>query len=250
MEESSSGSSALQRSTHYCVACQKRVCSNTVQVHRFPNNESLREIWISTIRQRVENWQWSQNSRICGNHFLPVDYGTGKDTNKWRKRKSSAKQKLNKDAVPSVFTPFAPRPTKFAFAEARSILATERDIVADEQPSIPHEEDEKESDTFTNLEDLSSRISSINLPPTIIQINDGSSLSFVKLNLSGKPSVEYCVKVDACLAFRIWFNNEDVLISDVLRDKRSSTAKISSFTAPFISFWKIIFLFRSLLINQ
>ena len=204
MEESSDGSSALQRNTHYCVACRKRVCSNTVQVHRFPNSEELRDIWISTIRQHVdvEDWKWSQNSRVCGNHFLPVDYGTGKDTNKWRKRKSSPKQKLNKDAVPSVFTPFAPRPTKFASAEARSVLATERGIVADEQPSIHHEEDEKGSDTFTNLDDLSSRISSINLPPTIIQINDGSSLSFVKLNLIGKPSVEYCVRVDGCLALK------------------------------------------------
>ena len=138
MAEGSGGSSALQRSTHYCVACQKRVCSDTVQVHRFPNNESLREIWISRIRQRVEveDWQWSQNSRICGNHFLPVDYGSvGSVKNKWRKRKSPAKPKLNKDAVPSVFTPFDPRPTNFASAEARSILETERDIGADEQPS-------------------------------------------------------------------------------------------------------------------
>ena len=124
MEESSDGSSALQRNTNYCVACRKRVCSNTVQVHWFPNSEELRDIWISTIRQHVnvEDWKWSQNSRVCGNHFLPVDYGTGKDTNKWRKRKSSAKQKLNKDAVPSVLTPFAPRPTRFASGEARSIL--------------------------------------------------------------------------------------------------------------------------------
>ena len=150
MAESSGGSS------HYCVACKKRV---TVRVHKLPSDESLREIWISRICQRVEveDWQLSQSSRICANHFLPSDYTNGKDANKWRKRKSPAKQLLKDDAVPSIFTLFTPRPTKFASAEARSNLEADRNIVADEQPSnIPDEqpsnipeEDEKESDHFT-----------------------------------------------------------------------------------------------------
>ena len=113
MAESSGGSS------HYCVACKKRV---TVRVHKLPCDESLREIWISRICQsvEVEDSQLSQKSRICANHFLPSDYKKSKDTNKWRKRTSPAKQQLKDDAVPSVFTSFTPRPTKFASAEARS----------------------------------------------------------------------------------------------------------------------------------
>ena len=37
--------------------------------HRFPKDEKSRAVWISQVRKGLANYEWSQETRVCSNHF-------------------------------------------------------------------------------------------------------------------------------------------------------------------------------------
>ena len=223
-------------STGYCVACKKRVDCNTVQLHRFPKDVNLKQVWISKLRRVVgDDWRCSDSSRVCSNHFLPTDYGR-KDSNKWRKSKSPGKPKLTREAVPSVFTTFTPRSTKYAAAECRAVQDEKKAVIAKEEQQasacealLQKERAEKE-DTFTTIQDLLLRIPCKILPASVEKIAQGNKISFVKLMLVDKPLIEYCVVLDESLSCKIWLRGDEVLLRGLLSDEKSKIDnKITSF---------------------
>lgn len=83
----------------------------TISFHRFPTDPNLREKWIRAIRR--DNWQPSNHSRICSDHFKESEYDLSSPFRKY----------LNKDAVPSVIRTFPPHlQASTSNSKARRIL--------------------------------------------------------------------------------------------------------------------------------
>ena len=234
MERSTDGA----YSTGYCIACKERVNLSEVQLHRFPAKSAQRTQWITRLKDQniiPEDWAWKEATRICGKHFLPTDYGHA-DSNKWRKLKNAPKKpRLNNAAVPSVFKKFVPRPTKFGSAAARVLneIATDEKlpvVVAEEMQEATCEDqrNDHDPDTFHNLEELASQLSSLTIPANIQTIRQNEKISFLKLSLIEKPFVEYCISLDSSLSSTVWVKGEKVPLKDILGDKKSTSKTINS----------------------
>ena len=143
MESTTSGVSG--EATAYCIVCEKRVRYSEAQIHRLPSKPELRELWVDTLRKNnvvSDTWIPKSGTRICGKHFLPTDYGA-KDSNKWRKPSPNPSKKtgLSRNAIPSVFKSYIPRPTNLSSAESRALKNHQNDekmpnIVDDEKLSF------------------------------------------------------------------------------------------------------------------
>ena len=223
MESTTSGVSG--EATAYCIVCEKRVRFSEAQIHRLPSKPELRELWVDTLRKNnvvSDTWIPKSGTRICGKHFLPTDYGA-KDSNKWRKPSPNPSKKpgLSRNAIPSVFKSYIPRPTNLSSAESRALKNHQND---EKMPNIV--DDEKLSfddpDEIKNIEDLISRLSHIKLPPDVQTIVQKEKVSFLKLSLDEKPTVDYCTTVKYNLTCEIWLKGEKMKIKDITGEKTAT----------------------------
>ncbi|XP_014290999.2 THAP domain-containing protein 3 [Halyomorpha halys] len=84
-----------------CIAngCRNRRTSPSltgITFHRFPKNEYLREKWVKATKRG--DWQPSEYSRLCSEHFLEEDFN-----------RTLLRTTLREDRVPSVFPSYTPR---------------------------------------------------------------------------------------------------------------------------------------------
>ena len=83
-----------------------------VPLHRFPMDDTLRRTWLVRVKNAAlpvhATYKAVENYRVCGKHFLPSDYERDLYA---ELMKIPAKQRLKKDAIPSVLIPgSAPSP--------------------------------------------------------------------------------------------------------------------------------------------
>lgn len=101
----------------YCVVplCKSNAFTPGISFHSFPQDNSLRKLWIIKMRRdEKHNAKVSPSMRVCSRHFLPEDIIPSKN---------GLRKHLRKDAVPCVFDFTAPRKI-----EPRGIFSLDRSL--------------------------------------------------------------------------------------------------------------------------
>ena len=83
----------------------------------------------------------------------------------------------------------------------------------------------KAEDTIPNLEELLSRLPPSILPANVEAIAQGNKVSFLKLNLLDKPSIEHSVAFEASSSCRIWLRGNEVSLGDILTHRYNEVDK-------------------------
>ena len=77
------------------VGCHNREAKdsrkNGLTFHSYPKDESRRKLWANAVRR--QNWQPTNSSYLCSEHFKPTDF----------KENSTNMRKLKDDVIPSIF---------------------------------------------------------------------------------------------------------------------------------------------------
>ena len=186
-----------------------------VQLNRF--RDHTKKAWIDKINRK--DWKWTKDSRLCSKHFLPSDYTTeSKDKNKSRQKSLGTKKPtLKDDAIPIFFGKMKndnSRTTTLSSAEKRTEIAKKK---------------AEEIDSVQNLEDLLEKMKEFVLPVNVLKVNNNqdNSVSYLKISLTGTPSVTFCVTIHLSMDLTIWFNGEKVSVCDLIKEAPAKLKSLS-----------------------
>ena len=96
-----------RRSSRVCAACGRT--NNTkagVTLHKFPlKNSDISKQWTVFVQQIRSEWQPTQYSVLCSNHFERSSYVLRYEIERKLMPESKYQYRLKPDAVPTIFAP-------------------------------------------------------------------------------------------------------------------------------------------------
>ncbi len=171
-----------------------------ISLFRFPKDPGILQMWLRAIPR--DQWEPSQNSRVCSRHFNDSDYvQASTDTNTSRKRKNPdgdlVLRRLKDDAVPSIF-PNLPSYLTRAAPPARSEAATSLSRQAKVQERLKVQEDAfLAKDMISSLDQLREKRHELTVPKGTDFIDRGNAIIFLSFNDQLRPpTVQYHMHIN------------------------------------------------------